>query len=103
MVSGDAEIIERPELPDLGVELFVHSQFVMVGYSQLYEYRPSMNYTNAFGFLKTPGLDLGLYGKRLSKFVSYDAIRGLIIIDGQKAIRQDIGEYELCYYVTFSN
>ena len=75
----------------------------MVGYSQLYEYRPSMNYTNAFGFLKTPGLDLGLYGERLSKFVSYDAIRGLIIIDGQKAVREDIGEYELRYYVTFSN
>ena len=58
---------------------------------------------NAFSFLKEPGLDLGLYEDRLSKFVSYDPIRGVIEIDGPKATRDDIGTYELSYYINFSN
>ena len=35
--------------------------------------------------------------------MSYDAIRGLIVFDGPKATREDIGTYELRYYITFSN
>ena len=74
-----------------------------VDYSPVFEYRPTVHVDNVYGFLKEPGLDLGLYEDRLSHIVSYDPIRGLIVIDGPKATRDDIGTYELRYFVTFSN
>ena len=66
-------------------------------------YRPTITLTNTFGFLKEPGLDLGLYKFRLEKFISYDPISELIWINGPEATREDIGTYELRFYVTFSN
>lgn len=103
IVSGDAIIIEEPEVPDLEMELFVHTQRVRIGYHDLIEYRPTMNFKNAYGYLKQPGLDFGLFRDPVANFVSYDPIRGLIVIDGKNVTRADEGEYTLRYFVTFSN
>lgn len=55
----------EPELPEADVSLYVHKQRIQVGENRTIEYQPLVRERNTFGYLRTLGLDLGLWKQYL--------------------------------------
>ena len=74
-----------------------------VGLNETLTYKPSIRTNDTFGFVRESGLVLGVYKTRLEKFLSYDPLANEMTIEAAKTSREDIGTYDIIFYVTFSN